>query len=126
MGKNPFDRSKNGTKQSLLVEGDGGPLGVVIAGANVPDMNLLEATIAAIVVKRPDVNEHEQDLCLDRRYDNPTGHDVTNRNSYVPHIRPIEVRSPGDAAAKSSQTTSLSSGTKLGLAVEVPSVADPL
>ena len=34
-GKNPTDRGKKGTKKSLLTDGDGGPLGVVIAGANV-------------------------------------------------------------------------------------------
>jgi putative transposase len=89
VGKNPTDRGKKGTKQSLLVEGDGGPLGVVIAGANVPDMKLLEATIEAIVVERPNVNGLEQNLCLDRGYDNPTGHRVTGANGYVPHIRPI-------------------------------------
>jgi putative transposase len=100
VGKNPTDRGKNGTKQSLLVEGDGGPLGVVIAGANVPDMKLLEATLDAIVVERPDPKDREQNLCLDKGYDNPTGHTVTTRKGYVPHIRPIgedrrEKRRPG-------------------------------
>jgi putative transposase len=89
VGRNPTDRGKNGTKESLSVEGDGGPLGVVIGGANVPDMKLLEATIEAIVVERPEVKDCEQNLCLDRGYDNPTGHDVTKRHNYVPHIRPI-------------------------------------
>jgi putative transposase len=105
VGKNPTDRGKNGTKQSLLVEGDGGPLGVVISGANVPDMKLLEATIEAIVVERPDVTEVEQNLCLDRGYDNPTGHKVTKHYGYVPHIRPIgedrrEKRRPGRRKAR--------------------------
>jgi putative transposase len=100
VGKNPTDRAKNGTKQSLLVEGDGGPLGGVIEGANVPDMKLLEGTIKAIVVERPDPNEFEQHLSLDRGYDNPTGHEVTERYGYVGHIRPIgkdrrEKRRPG-------------------------------
>jgi putative transposase len=89
VGKNPTDRAKNGTKQSLLVERDGGPLAAVIAGANVPDMKLLEATIEAIVVERPDPEELEQNLCLDRGYDNPIGHEVTERHGYVSHIRPI-------------------------------------
>ena len=39
-------------KRSLLVEKDGGPLAVVIAGANVPDHKLLAATIEAVVVER--------------------------------------------------------------------------
>jgi putative transposase len=100
VGKNPTDRGKNGTKQSVLVEGNGGPLGVVIAGANVVDQQLLEATIEAIVVERPDPKKYEQNLCLDKGYDNPTGHDVTQRHGYIPHIRPIgedrrEARRPG-------------------------------
>ena len=89
VGKNPTDRAKNGTKQSVLVERDGGPLAVVIAGANVVDQKLLEATIEAIVVERPDPKKLEQNLCLDKGYDNPTGHDVTERYGYVAHIRPI-------------------------------------
>lgn len=100
VGKNPTDRAKNGTKQSLVVEGNGGPLGAVIDGANVPDMKLLERTINAIVVERPDPTQVEQNLCLDRGYDNPTGHRVTAQQGYVPHIRPIgddrrDKRKPG-------------------------------
>jgi putative transposase len=50
----------------VLTDGDGGPLGVVIAGANVVEQKLLEATIEAIVVERPDPSEEEQHLCLDK------------------------------------------------------------
>ncbi len=89
MGKNPTDLDKNGTKQSLLVRGGGGPLGAVIVGAIVPDMKLLEETIKAIIVERPDLEELEQHLSLDRGYDNPTRQEVTARHSYVGHIRPI-------------------------------------
>ena len=54
-------------KRSLLVEADGGPLAVVIAGANVPDFKLLEATLDAIVVERPQPSESApQNLCLDK------------------------------------------------------------
>src|SRR5262245_57515306 len=63
-GKNPTDRGKKGTKKSLLTDGDGGPLGVVIAGANVVEQKLLKATIEAIVVDRPDPEEAEQNLNL--------------------------------------------------------------
>ncbi len=89
VGTNPTDRGKPGTKQSLLVEGGGGPLGVVIAGANVNDPKLLEGTIEAIVVERPDPEPVEQHLCLDKGYDNPTGHEVVEKFGYVNHIRPI-------------------------------------
>src|SRR5438477_251402 len=35
VGKNPTDRGKNGSKESLLVDGEGGPLSAVLAAANV-------------------------------------------------------------------------------------------
>jgi putative transposase len=35
-GRNPTDRGKAGTKKSLAVDGDGGPLGLVIAGSTWP------------------------------------------------------------------------------------------
>ncbi len=67
MGKNPTDRGKNGTKKSVLVDQDGGPLAVVIAGANIVDSQLLRATIEAIVIERPEpTTEHPQRLCLDK------------------------------------------------------------
>jgi putative transposase len=89
VGKNPTDRAKNGTKQSVLVEGDGGPLGAVIAGANVNDHQLLEATIEAIVVARPEPTpQAPQHLCLDAAYDNAPSRDVATKRSYTPHIRP--------------------------------------
>ena len=64
IGPNPTDRGKAGTKRSILVDGDGGPLGVVVAGANVNDFKLLRSTIESMVVGRP---ESEQHLCLDKR-----------------------------------------------------------
>ena len=88
-GKNPTDRGKVGTKKSLLVDGDGGPLGVVIAGANVVEQKLLKETIEAIVVERPDPSDEEQNLCLDKGYDNPNGREAAKAGGYVPHIRKI-------------------------------------
>jgi putative transposase len=74
----------------LLVERDGGPLSVVVAGANVHDTKLLEVTIEAIVVDRPDVSDgSEQNLCLDKGYDNPTGWEAVTSHNYTPHIRRI-------------------------------------
>jgi putative transposase len=68
---NPTDRAKNGVKRSLLVEADGGPLAVVVAGANVRDDKLLAATLDALVVERPKqpAEEAPQHLCLDKGYD---------------------------------------------------------
>ena len=81
-------------KRSVLVEADGGPLAIVVAGANVHDTKLLAATLAAtldaIVVDRPQPTpEQPQHLCLDKAYDNPTGETAVADHGYVPHIRRI-------------------------------------
>jgi putative transposase len=77
-------------KRSLLVEADGGPLAVVVAGANVHDTKLLAATLSAIVVERPTPTpEARQHLCLDKGYDNPTGEAAVAEHHYEPHIRRI-------------------------------------
>ena len=89
VGKNPTDRGKNGTKRSLIVDEQGGPLGVVIDGANRHDAKLLKATIEAIVIDRPNPDEHEQHLCLDKAYDNPSGRAAASEAKYTPHIRRI-------------------------------------
>ena len=68
VGPNPTDRGKAGTKRSLLVEGQGGPLSVVIAGANVHDTKLLEATLDAIVVERPTPTEERPQSCAWTRH----------------------------------------------------------
>lgn len=72
------------------MEADGGPLGCVVAGANVHDTKLLRQTIEAIVVDRPEATaEAPQHLCLDKGYDNPTGQSATEAAGYLPHIRRI-------------------------------------
>ena len=83
-------RGKSGTKKSLLVEGGGGPLGVVIAPANVHDTKLLAETLDSIVVERPKPSGREpQNLSLDKAFDNPTGREAAASREYVPHIRRI-------------------------------------
>ena len=44
-GKSPVDRGKLGTKRSLMVDGNGIPIGCVIAGANRNDSPLLRPTL---------------------------------------------------------------------------------
>jgi putative transposase len=79
-----------------VTEGSGGPLGIVVAGANVVDAQLLKATLEAIVVERP--ADVEQNLCLDKGYDNPTAREALASFDYIPHIRPI-----GEAPPKQSR-----------------------
>ena len=90
IGPNPTDRAKNGSKKSILTERNGGPLSVVVAGANVHDTKLLDQTIEAIIVERPKPTTGEpQHLCLDKAYDNPTGKAAAEKHNYTAHIRRI-------------------------------------
>jgi putative transposase len=89
VGKNPTDRGNKGTKKSLVVDGDGGPLGAVIEAANVPDQKRLRATLEAIVVERPESTaEQPQHLCLEGGYNNPTGKEAAAEAQYTPHLQP--------------------------------------
>ena len=77
-------------KRSVLVEGDGGPLALVVAGATVHDTTLLAPTVEASVVERPQPTEvAPQHRCRDKGYDNPTGHVAAAPQGYVPPIRRI-------------------------------------
>jgi len=74
----------------VLVEARGGPLGIVIAGANIADITLLQATLEAVVIERPQPTQTEpQHLCLDRGYDSSTGYAACQQHAYTPHIRRI-------------------------------------
>jgi putative transposase len=95
VGPNPTDRAKNGVKKSLLVEKDGGPLAITIAGANVPDAKLLARTSAAIVLERPEPEpDYPQHLCLDKGYDNNDGWGACVDHDYEPHIALIRDERP--------------------------------
>ncbi len=73
-----------------MVEAEGGPLAVVVAGANVHDTKLLAATLDAVVIERPiPTEEAPQHLCLDKAYDNPTGEEAVASRGYVSHVRRI-------------------------------------
>lgn len=101
MGKNPTDRGKNGSKQSVLVDGDGGPLGVVLAAANVNDHLLLHETIEAIVIARPEPTpQAPQHLCLDADYDNPASRQTATAAKYTPHIVPKDKQKRSNVRSK--------------------------
>ncbi len=91
MGKNPTDRGKKGSKESALVDGDGGPLAAVLAAANANDHLLLRETIEAIVIERPQPSPAEpQHLCLDADYDNCSSREAAAAGGYTPHIVPAK------------------------------------
>jgi len=85
-GKNPTDRGKTGTKRSLLINEQDLPLGLVISGANTPDGKLLEKTLLAIPVTRPDTEEVEQHLSLDKGYSGEPCATIAEYLGYVLHV----------------------------------------
>jgi putative transposase len=88
VGKNPTDRGKLGTKRSVLTEGQGIPLGVAVDGANRHDMKLVEATLEAILLKRPEPTAMwPQHLCLDQGYDYDAVRETLEAWGYTAHIR---------------------------------------
>jgi transposase len=85
-GANPTDRGKRGTKRSLLTDGAGIPLALVVAGANRHDVKLLCATLDGIVVARPvPSQEQPQHLCLDAAYDADWVREAHSRTSLTTH-----------------------------------------
>jgi transposase len=85
-GKNPTDRGKTGTKRSLLVNGQGLPLGIVVSGANTPDGQLLEPTLQAVPIDRPAAEAGEQNLCLDKGYTGESCAAVAEAEGYTLHV----------------------------------------
>jgi putative transposase len=77
-------------KRRLVVEADGGPLGITMAGAHRHATQRLAETLEAIVVERPEpTTERPQHLCLDKGDDHPTGHETVAAYQYMPPIRRI-------------------------------------
>ena len=99
-GKNPTDRSKTGTKRSLLVNEQGLPLGIVVSGANTPDGKLLGPTLMAMPIDRPDPEAIAQHLCLDKAYSGEPCTTLAEAEGYTVHV-------PDKANAKKNASVSL-------------------
>jgi putative transposase len=52
-GRNPTDRGKSGVKRSVLMEGHGVPIGLMIESANRHDMQLVRGALQSLVGVRP-------------------------------------------------------------------------
>ena len=91
-GPNPpgyADRGKQGTKRSLLVDGRGVPLGVVVAGANRNDHLLVQATLDGSPETGPlPPAAVEQGIWMDKGFDYDVVYGIVRLNGYVPHIVP--------------------------------------
>lgn len=87
VGPNPTDRGKNGTKRSVLVDGRGIPLSLVVSGAQKHDVKLLEPTLDHIAVKRPQGKRSlKHHLCADKGYTGEPAWLAMEDQHYIPHV----------------------------------------
>ena len=71
-----------------MTEGNGIPLAVAVDGANRHDMKLVEATLKAMVIERPEPAEGEtQNMSMDKGYDYPEVRELVAARGYSAHIR---------------------------------------
>ena len=85
-GKNPTDRGKIGTKRSILADGHGVPLSVVIAAANVSDHSLMKQTFDCIAIERPNPKRVHQNLLADKDYNDRKSRAIALEYGYDAHI----------------------------------------
>jgi transposase len=77
---------KNGRKRSLLVDGIGVPLSLVVSGANTHDVKLLEATLDQVVMEMPG-RAGQYNLCADAGYKGAPALNAVVQWDYRPHIK---------------------------------------
>jgi len=91
---------KKGTKRSLLVDGRGAPLSLIVAGANRHDVKLLAQTLDAIVIRRPKPTKKKpQHLCVDKGYRGRVAEQQMRARGYIPHV-PSKTPSTGGHKTK--------------------------
>lgn len=106
-GKNPTDRGKTGTKRSLLVNEQGLPLGLLVSGANTPDGKLLEKTLRAMPMQRPDPEEVEQHLSLDKGYSGEPYAAIAENLGYLLHVPDKVNAKKTQASTRTAQAASV-------------------
>jgi transposase len=63
-------------------------VGVVVAGANRPDMKLVKDTVTSVVVTHPrPTRKRPQGMCLDKGYDYAEVRDMLKEFGFTAHIR---------------------------------------
>lgn len=64
------------------------PIGLVVAGANRPDMKLVKDTVDSVVGKRPrPTKKRPQGMCLDKGYDYEEVRETLREFGFTAHIR---------------------------------------
>src|SRR5215813_870958 len=96
-GPSPVARAKSGTKRSVLSDGRGAPLSVIVKGANAHDKTLALETLDSIPVERPPRRIYRlHHLCLDAGYDYEDVIGGVQERDYRMHLKkrgaePVEV-----------------------------------
>ena len=85
-GKNPTNRGRLGSKRSILTDGKGIPLSIVVAAANIRDFKLMHETLASIILKRPNPKWVHQNLLADKDYSNQESRKIAAKMGYDAHI----------------------------------------
>lgn len=71
----------------MLTDARGMPIGIAVAGANVHDQRLVEATLGSIPIRRPrSTRRRRQHLCGDKGYDAGAVRRAARRRGYSTHI----------------------------------------
>jgi len=86
VGPSPVDRSKQGTKRSIITDGNGILLGCVIAAGNRNDAKLLDATLASIPTQYQ--SKGGDQLWLDAIYDTKEVNTICLMHNIRPQISP--------------------------------------
>ena len=74
----------------MLTEADGGPVAVVVRGANVHDSQLLQDALEAVIVDPPNpITGPTQHLCLDKAFSGAASDATARVFGYEPHCRQI-------------------------------------
>ncbi len=83
------------------------PIAIVVDESNRHDMKLLERTLKAIMIQRPEPTlDRPQNMCLDKGYDYPEVRELVAAWGYTGHIRsrveePVDkATNPGDRARR--------------------------
>lgn len=74
----------------MLTEADGGPVAIVITGANVHDSQLLQDALQAVIVSPPNpITGPTQHLCLDKAFSGAPSDATARVFGYQPHVKQI-------------------------------------
>ncbi len=126
-GPNPTDRAKKGTKRSIVTDGNGIPVGLAVAGANVHDSQLLRATVANCLERVPRLKgKCTEHLCMDKAYDSRAIRQMLQQSLAIRLISGREWKSGFQKAIVKVSSASLGSRTHSQLAQQIQRNTHPL